>query len=233
MAISLTCECGKKLAVKEELAGKRVKCPSCESLITVPSLADEPPPRKRPAAAVDDDEDQGDEEARPRKKKKKKRAKSNKMLWIGASVGVLVLGFCCLGLAGGGIWYFVINKSPEKTIIGKWHVDVAQMKANPPKNRQITKKEEDEMGKVWFEYKSDNDVLLSVDRITIAGKYKVLSTVGDTLRIEWTLSLLGMSQTQQFEVKVVDRDHLIMTPLNAPNAGMFGGNKESLYLKRA
>ncbi len=35
MSISLRCECGKQLVVKDQLAGKRVKCPSCGSPITV------------------------------------------------------------------------------------------------------------------------------------------------------------------------------------------------------
>jgi multidrug resistance efflux pump len=36
MPISLTCECGKQLRVKEELAGKRVKCPGCQEILMVP-----------------------------------------------------------------------------------------------------------------------------------------------------------------------------------------------------
>jgi len=94
MAISLTCECGKKLAVKDELAGKRVKCPGCGDLLTVPSLS-EKEPVKRPATAAADDEEDQDEE-RPLKKKKKKghrSSKSGKSVWIAAGVGVVVLGF--------------------------------------------------------------------------------------------------------------------------------------------
>jgi hypothetical protein len=234
MAISLTCECGKKLAVKEELAGKKVRCPSCESLLTVPSLSGEKPARKRPAA-VDDDEDQEDQdEVRPRKKKKKKRAaKSNKMMWIGAGAGVLVLGMCCLGGAGTGLWYFLGSKSTEKTIIGKWQVDVAKMKANPPNNRPFTKKDEDDMTKTSLEFKTDNALVLSLDKISITGKYKILTTVNDTLRLNWTMEFAGVPQTQLFEVTVVDKDHLKMTPVQRPPAvgGMFSG-PETLYLKR-
>ena len=36
MAIKLACECGKKLAFKDELAGKKVKCPACQKLLSIP-----------------------------------------------------------------------------------------------------------------------------------------------------------------------------------------------------
>ncbi len=36
MSILVTCECGKKYRVKDALAGKRIRCPSCEAAITVP-----------------------------------------------------------------------------------------------------------------------------------------------------------------------------------------------------
>ena len=36
MAIKLKCDCGKALSVKDEAAGKRVKCPGCQTLLRVP-----------------------------------------------------------------------------------------------------------------------------------------------------------------------------------------------------
>src|SRR5262249_58931934 len=36
MAISLQCGCGRALRLKDHLAGKRVKCPDCSSVLTVP-----------------------------------------------------------------------------------------------------------------------------------------------------------------------------------------------------
>lgn len=38
MSISVTCSCGKALSVKDELAGKRIRCPACQQIINV-SLA--------------------------------------------------------------------------------------------------------------------------------------------------------------------------------------------------
>jgi hypothetical protein len=39
MTILLTCQCGKELKAKESLAGKRVKCPRCADIFTVPVQA--------------------------------------------------------------------------------------------------------------------------------------------------------------------------------------------------
>ena len=36
MPIKVACACGKKLAVKDELAGKKVKCPACQKLLSIP-----------------------------------------------------------------------------------------------------------------------------------------------------------------------------------------------------
>ena len=39
MPIRLQCTCGKALAVKDEFAGKTVKCPGCQAGIRVPTAA--------------------------------------------------------------------------------------------------------------------------------------------------------------------------------------------------
>ena len=46
MKIRLTCECGKGLWAQRELAGRRVKCPQCGSVLLVPNqeLGDPAPP---------------------------------------------------------------------------------------------------------------------------------------------------------------------------------------------
>src|SRR5690242_6322536 len=36
MAISVQCDCGRALRLKDHLAGKRVKCPDCSSPLNVP-----------------------------------------------------------------------------------------------------------------------------------------------------------------------------------------------------
>ncbi len=53
MPIKVACSCGKKLAVKDELAGKKVKCPACQKLLSIPKP-------KVQAESLDDEWDLGD-----------------------------------------------------------------------------------------------------------------------------------------------------------------------------
>ncbi len=50
MSIRIECSCGKKLAIKEEMAGRRVKCPGCAGVLTVPK----PSTKQKPVDASDD-----------------------------------------------------------------------------------------------------------------------------------------------------------------------------------
>lgn len=101
MPITFACSCGKTLRVKDDLAGRWVRCPACKETAIVPETAmapkpafevveDEPapPPRKRvtaEAAAIrlDDEEPPRRPRSRPdqeydgpRKAKKRKRSRS-------------------------------------------------------------------------------------------------------------------------------------------------------------
>lgn len=124
-AVRFGCECGKQLQAKAELAGKRIKCPSCGTTLLVPgetglqttkpakkpTPVDEmtPPPKQRREQAAPDLGDEAEEE-QPRPRKKGKPAKKAPLLLIiGAGVAALVL------LAGGGFggWYLFLRE-PEK-----------------------------------------------------------------------------------------------------------------------
>ena len=39
MAIPFVCECGKSMSAKDEFAGRRLRCPSCQRVVTIPKLA--------------------------------------------------------------------------------------------------------------------------------------------------------------------------------------------------
>ena len=106
MAIALTCsECERDMKVKDELAGRKIKCPECGSVLMVPSGAKKASAvvAGAPARAPKLERDLGEED-RPRKKKKKK--KSNKGLLIALGIaGVLLLGggvVLIVVLTGGG-----------------------------------------------------------------------------------------------------------------------------------
>jgi ribosomal protein S27E len=90
MAIALTCsQCEHDLKVKEELAGRRIKCPECGQVLAVPESSPRGGAVAAGASAKSRDLD-GEEEVRPRKKKKK-RKQSNKALLIGLAVGAVLL----------------------------------------------------------------------------------------------------------------------------------------------
>jgi hypothetical protein len=103
MSISVTCDCGKQLQVKDELEGKRVRCPACGQpvLVTAASAGKgKPAPSKAGKGQRPDDDDADEaEEDRPRstarkgKKGRPARDTSNTALWfvIGGGVAVLVL----------------------------------------------------------------------------------------------------------------------------------------------
>src|SRR5206468_3474856 len=53
MAISVSCDCGKQLRVKDDLAGKKIRCPECQAVLRVgPAPAMPPPPIDREEAVV-------------------------------------------------------------------------------------------------------------------------------------------------------------------------------------
>jgi len=123
----LSCpSCEKALKVKDELAGKKVKCPGCGEPIVVEAADDpesetavqEPPRRKARATDAEDDD-------RPRKKKKKKK-KSNSLLWIllggGAALLLLLIG---VGLV---LFFVVFNRPAAETK----STDQAKQRQQPP-----------------------------------------------------------------------------------------------------
>ncbi len=64
MPLAISCDCGRSLRLKEELAGRRVRCPACQGVLTVPRLpsaedealaillADSPEEKPRPTSPV-------------------------------------------------------------------------------------------------------------------------------------------------------------------------------------
>ncbi len=76
MSLSVTCpDCDKTLRVKDELAGKKVRCPGCSTVIPIPAKEleadddveflddlEEPTPSKRKRRVLEDDLDDDDDE---------------------------------------------------------------------------------------------------------------------------------------------------------------------------
>jgi hypothetical protein len=124
VAITTACACGKEIRVKDELAGKKVRCPSCQAVLIVPQLdeeEDEPPPakkrakrdedetprrptreealaakpRRRPSKAEEEEEEEEEEDERPQRAKRGKKGPEKQK--GGAPLALW------LGLGGGGL----------------------------------------------------------------------------------------------------------------------------------
>lgn len=52
MPISFACKCGKRLAVKDELAGKKIKCPGCQAVVPIPQKKVAPAAAGTPANVI-------------------------------------------------------------------------------------------------------------------------------------------------------------------------------------
>jgi len=196
MAISITCECGKRLSVRDEMAGKRVKCPACMSVVPVPAVADEAEESAGTGKAATKGNGNG----------KKKRGKT---IWIVAGACVLMLGFCCLSTTALGAWFFFLRgglSGTETKIVGKWVPDTEPAKKGSFKGG-------DDFLKLAMggdiEFKADRTVIDRTPMTPILmGKWKTVSTKGDILTVE----LSQFPIAKQLDIKVVDNDHLKITP---------------------
>jgi hypothetical protein len=181
MAISFSCDCGKKLTVRDDMAGKRAKCPGCGSVLHVP-----------------------EENSAPRKAAGGKK-KGGMAIWIFAGAAVLFLGFCCVSSAAlGGWWFFLRGPSLDPRVVGKWTADSdSKSTSKNPKEIKIFIPTGD------IEFKSDGTV---VDKSPLTpfteGKWKTVSSKGDSVTVEVNQSIMGVTVSKQLEIKVVDANHL-------------------------
>jgi hypothetical protein len=196
MPINLTCECGKKLAVKEDMAGKKVKCPGCASILAVPALSD----TAAPDEAIEDAPLPSRKEASPPKK-------SKTLLYVGVGAGVLVLGACCCGSIGIGGLLVYLNANPEKAIIGKWVAD-----NDASSTAKDLKFHNNFPGLIEFR---SNGTLVNTSPVApiISGKWKVLpSKTSDSIRIEMVEN--DGTGAKQLDIKVIDNNHLRITAVD-------------------
>ncbi len=69
MTIEFTCNCGKKLSVPDDVAGRRAKCPTCGAVVNVPGAAAPPSDEAEQGSKVDQVVDQlGEDFARSKER---------------------------------------------------------------------------------------------------------------------------------------------------------------------
>jgi hypothetical protein len=136
MPITVRCDCGKEMSLKEELAGKKVRCPACQNVVAVPAATEEetfkmvepesaPAPVKTKKRRGRDEslEEIGDEARRRRRMSDK----SSGMVRLAAMLGGgLVLAVCCLGCGVGG-WLYFFNFTGNE-LVGTWETDTQTTK---------------------------------------------------------------------------------------------------------
>jgi hypothetical protein len=131
------CACGRPFNVKDELAGKNVRCPACQQVVNVPVAVDTllmPVPTTLPtvvaatevlptvvAAPQGAPRPAGDPPARRKKVKLGLASKTNATWYAMAGVGLFV-GCLCLGGCGfvGFSFFFTGVGDPEQAIVGRW-----------------------------------------------------------------------------------------------------------------
>lgn len=214
MPIAISCDCGKDFNVKNELAGKKIKCPGCQSVLKVPggSLAEavgEKPQTTGKRNAADDEDNYDDEAGRQEgKKKKKKKSKKgvNPLLFVGLGCGALALVLLCAG--GGVLAYFLLSSpSPERAIVGRWTIDIDATKKLYPENDPKMKIEVKNDKETTLEFKSDGTIVDSKNTSGVA-KWKVRNVKGDKATLEITETRGSNTTTIEMDFVVKGRNQL-------------------------
>jgi hypothetical protein len=198
MLLELSCTaCGKQLSVSDKLAGRKIKCPACEAVLTVPQAVEDdayqlaesaPPPKPRPSKkgpsrppCQNENQDQ-----RLQNKPKLSRGMVKWLIFLG---GGIVLGFCCLGFCGAGwlyFWHF-----PGSELVGTWETDPSV--AN------------DRYGQLRFD-RFGHTTVVAPNQLGQTGTWRVLSKKDDTYTIQVTN--LDGKKSMQMEITMITNDRI-------------------------
>jgi hypothetical protein len=251
MPVAVSCACGKAFYVKDELAGKHIKCPGCQAVVQVtgggavtanvppqPARPQEAPPRPAQAIVIEDEpapariadkarlvDDEFDDAPPRREGKKRKKGKKgpNIILFVGLGAGALLLGLCCIG-GGVAVWFFVATPSPEKAIVGKWKADVAATrKLYADINPQLNNVLVDESKLGTLEFKSDGTLEIVSGNMTLTAKWKLSNIKGDKATLEIIETRGNSTITTEFELIVMGRNQIQTIPKSNPSSGMNKG----------
>jgi serine/threonine protein kinase len=156
------------------------------------------------------------------------KKKSNTMLFAAIGGGVVLLSCLCLGGGLGGWFLFFRSTPPEKTMIGKWTVDVGATKKNAPKKPNTTKDKDgkeapnlegpwEELASARLEIKSDNTMIWTTGGENRTGKWKYIGTSDNVVTLD--INFDG-KKAETVRIKVVDGNHIILMP-GSPDPDMY------------
>lgn len=135
MPLKAKCRCGRVLRVKDALAGKRVRCPECQSPVRIPQ------PQPVPEEFDDDYDEYGEDDPYaappPRKKRSRKSSGTKKKSGGGIPLPLIIGGIVLLGLVAVGAGaYFLLSRDSGPAIAGSSNTtpsaDSAGASATPP-----------------------------------------------------------------------------------------------------
>lgn len=229
MPILVSCACGKRYSVKDDLVNTRIKCSGCQAVMHVgavnapatsvlPSklaktgeIEDAPVAGKIASKAAPVEEDTfGDAPRTGGKKKQKGRKGSRKtVLFVGLGCGTLVLGVFCIG-GGVLLWLFVRMPPPEQVLVGRWILDLeATNKLYPEQQQQkIPKGKEGDF--LTLDFKADGVLEGTRGNTTRREKWKVLSSQENTATVEITAE--NGRNTEQLVLTVRSRNQIHIVP---------------------
>lgn len=125
MSLNVECFCGKQFKVRDDLVGKRVKCPECGSPVLV-SDDDELPDSPAPTRS-------------PRKAKGKKSSKSTSSTAKFVLIGLAVAGITVFGCCGGAVLWM---KSTLEQRVAEGQAEMERLKAERRAKGEPTNPEE-------------------------------------------------------------------------------------------
>ena len=213
MSISVDCDCGRQLRVKDALAGKRIRCPDCGGVVSVPNTAAKAStqprkPKRRPSKVAAASPSPPPKPQRRNSKKNKTPSRTGKS---GPNVG-LMLGAAAVAVAAIGIVYVVLpllsGSGEIEEAIGATgpmsQQEPAPADPNDPMTalgfstsvRNIVPPQPDNIMVVILGLNRDraDDVRSQLKKLTSAGGYKSASR-SDYLSVE----LLGVSDVAALE----------------------------------
>jgi hypothetical protein len=230
VSLTITCpDCERRLHAPPTVVGKKIRCPSCQSVFVCPT-ADEVALERQPAAPPEDGDagqpafDQ--EEERPRRRKRRSiKKRSSVGLWIGLTV---VIGAALLLVCGGGaaaIYLLVRNKpipdadwvqfatpDGECSVLmpGTPILDNSALKGAPGNKYLLVRKQDDVFFAVAYVDLPTRGVHPALLTTATAGERDALQQkVGGTVVLDQDATVLGYTG-REFQIRAAPPQHGVL-----------------------
>jgi hypothetical protein len=207
MPIRVNCKCGKNYTVKDELRGKRLKCPACQTFLVVGAASPAPPRQPNGNGGASNPAVRQQPNANGGGKKKGRKG----MLFALLGTAFLLSGCCCTGVVGVGVvwfWPFGSSSGADQKIVGKWVSHVEAPKPGASADDLMNQA----FGAGMIEFKADGTVIdMSPMTPIMKGKWKTLSANGNAISVE----LSDRRSTNKLDITFVSDNSVKITPADS------------------